>query len=147
MTLEAAVVTMERLPWPVEDAEADGVSFGLADDARAAVAERLAALEKAVSQFAWIETKGCAVTRVNWGADFETVWQRGRTGGHWPTVEAELARRARLLRAVTAALQFAVRISLAAAAPATFLGALAAARDLANALQAVLCSLEVELRP
>ena len=35
-----------------------------------------------------------------------------------------LARRARLLRALTAALQFAARISLApAAAPATFLGA------------------------
>ncbi len=138
MSLEAAVVAMERLSWPEEDAEAEGVTFGVMDDARAAVAERLEALERAVSQYALIETKGCAMTRVGWGGDFATVWQKGRSTEHWPTVEAELARRARLLRALTAALGFAARISLAAATPLGILGALAAARDLAAALEAVL---------
>ena len=50
MTLEEAVVAMERLPWPVEDFEAEGVTFGIFDDARAAVAERLEALGRLVSQ-------------------------------------------------------------------------------------------------
>ena len=84
------------------------------------------------------------MTRVGWGGDFATVWQRGQSAGHWETVEAELARGARLVRAMAAALRFAARISLAAATPLEMMGALAAARDLATALEAVLRSLEGE---
>lgn len=136
MNLETAVEAIESLSWPDEDD--DGAAYGFLDDPRTALAARLAALERAVSGFAWVETPGVAATWVNWGADFRTVWRGREAAAHWRTLERETGRRIRLLRALTAALQFAARIQLAVVAPTTWVGAIMAARELIAAVDAVL---------